>query len=281
MDVFIVSSNDIIPYDTCIDGIKESLSGYELQKITIKEDVEEGSEALQNIKKKNPKLIIAVGPQAAFVLSKEKSPPLRLFCMILNPVKLLGQSGLFPGISLNIPPQFQLQKIKAAFPERKKIGIFFNKESNQSIMDSFHEEAKKLDLVIASFPVSSANDIPSILSSKDFAIDVLLIIPDDQVGSTKIVEYLIKESLRRRIPVTGYNSWFAKNGAVLSFIVDYKNMGLQTGNTAKIMLSAGASHAAGVLPPEKVKITVDVKTAEKLGVKLSSSIIKQADEVIQ
>lgn len=280
VDVSIMSSSDIIPYNTCIEGIKESLDGYDLQTVNIAENVEEGRDALSDIVKKKPKLVIAVGPQAAFVLSSQQSF-LRLFCMILNPVKLLGQEGLFPGVSLNIPPHFQIQKIKETFPERKRVGVFFNKTLNRATVDILADEAKKRDMAIVGFPVESAQEIPAILSSKEYVLDVLLVIPDDQLGSTKIVEYLIKESLRKKIPVVGYNSWFAKNGAVLSFIVDYKNVGAQTAALAKKLLNGSMLDRGGIMYPEKIKISLDVKTAEKIGVKLSPAVIQQADEVIR
>ena len=66
-------------------------------------------------------------------------------------------------------------------------------------------------------------------------------IPDEQINSQKIVEYLIKESLRRKTPVVGYNSWFAKNGAILSFIIDYRDVGVQAGTMAMKLLKQGAA----------------------------------------
>ncbi len=96
-DVAIVSSSDIIPYTTCIEGIKEALSAFALQTTVLPEDTEEALEAVKDIKDKNPRLMIAVGPQAAFAMAKEQGSPKRLFCMILNPDKLFGQARAFPG----------------------------------------------------------------------------------------------------------------------------------------------------------------------------------------
>lgn len=282
IDVFIMSSSDILPYSTCIEGIKGSLTEYSLQLLNIEEDLERGRKILLKIRKKNPKVIITVGPQAAFVLSKEQYFSPRIFCMILNPVKLLGQNRVYPGVSLNIPPHFQIEKIKDAFPEKKRVGIFFGPERNQATVEVFSQEGNKLGIEIVKFPISSAKDISAIINSKEFSIDVLLIIPDEQLGSTKIVEYVIKESLRRKVPVVGYNSWFAKNGALLSFVIDYRDVGMQTGKLAKkMLLEEGPLPDIGIVPPEKIKTSVDLKTAKKLGVKISPAIIQQAHEVIK
>ena len=281
IDVFIMSSSDIIPYSTCVEGIKSTLAEYSLQLTDIKEDLEKGRKDLLKIKEKDPKVIITVGPQAAFVVSKEQYFSPRMFCMILNPVKLLGKNGVYPGVSLNIPPHFQIKKIREAFPERKRIGIFFGPERNKATVEVFSEESSKLGMEIVKFPISSAKDISAIINSKEFSIDVLLMIPDDQLGSTKIVQYIIKESLLRKIPVVGYNSWFAKNGALLSFVIDYRDVGKQAGEMAKKILLKGPSDDIGIAPPENIKTSVDLKIAEKLGVKISPATVQQAREVIR
>ena len=224
--------------------------------------------------------MIAIGPQAAFAMAAEKGAVPRLFCMILNPDKVLGKTENFPGISLNIPPALQMQKIGEALPGRRRICVFYTRQANQATVDMLSAEAKKNGLVLEPCPVSSAGQISAALAAKDFAADALLIIPDELLGSTKIVEYIIKESLQKKIPVIGYNSWFAKNGAVLAFAVDYKSIGLQAASLARQLL-AGGSPAAGVQPPAKIKVSIDAKTAEKLGVQLAPAALKLADEVIR
>jgi putative ABC transport system substrate-binding protein len=280
-DVAIVSSSDIIPYNTCIEGIKEALSAFSLQTTILPEDADDALEAVKEIKDKNPRVMIAVGPQAAFAMAKEKGSPKRLFCMILNPDKLFGQTEAFPGVSLNISPALQMQKIRDTLPGRSRIGVFYTPAANQAAIDTLAAEAKKNTLALTPFPVKSAGQISAILESKDFAVDVLLIIPDEQLGSTKIVEYIIKEALRRKIPVVGYNSWFAKNGAVLAFAVDYKGVGQQVAALARVILAGGTQETAGFAPPAKIKISIDAKTAEKLGVQIAPAALQQADEVIK
>ena len=285
IDIFILSSKEIIPYNTCIEGLQESLTEYSLQLENLKGDLEKGRKILQNIRNKTPGLFIAVGPEAAFVLSKADYLSSRIFCMVRNPVKLLGKNGVYPGVSLNIPPpSFQIKKITEAFPERKKIGIFFGSKSNQIVIDTFYEEAKKQRVEVVKFPISSAKDISSVINSNQFSVDVLLIIPDEKLGKpgyTKILDYIIKECLRKKIPVVGYNSWFAKNGALLSFIIDYKNVGIQTAEMAKGLLQKNVLDELQIEPPKKIKISVDLKTAKKLGVIISPGIIQQASEVIR
>ena len=282
-DIFIISSSDIIPYNRCIDAIKENLSEYSLRLSNIEGNIDNGQRILASEIKENPELmlILAVGPQAAFILSKEQTPLLGMFCMVLNPVKLLSQNRLYPGISLNIPPELQIEAISTAFPKRKKIGIFYDKHSNQQAIERLYNEAKKRGSTVTAFPISSANDIPGIINSKKFSIDVLLIIPDRLIKKKKIVQYIIKESLKRKIPVAGYNSWFAENGAMLSFVIGYSDIGKQAGIKAKTMLLKHHADSTDIVPPDRIKISINLKIAKKLGITISRDIIQRADEVIE
>lgn len=276
-DILILTSSDIIPYSDCITGIRNALTTHPLQVVNLGEDIERGREVLQEAVEDQPPLVIAVGPQAAFLLAKEPRISGRLFCMVLNPLRLFGGEALCPGVSLNIPPRLQLETVSRAFPGRKRVGIVYSPEKNQPVIDDFAEQARTLELPLLTFPVASASQLPEVLASERFAVDVLLVIPDDVLASTRIVQYLIEEALRRKIPVVGYNSWFAANGAVLSFMIDYEAIGVQTAGLAGQIL-AGES-VTGIAPPETIRISIDLKTAQKLGIDIATPVLTRAHEV--
>ena len=282
-EVFVIKTSDIIPYDTCVAGLREALSAYSFQVFNMEGDLEKGREQLNTFKdNKQSQIIIAVGPQAAFVLSEINYKAAKLFCMVLNPQKVIPREKRYSGVSLNIPVSYQLKQIKSAFPERKRIGVFFSLPENKQVMESLQQEAVALGVGIVGFPIATASDILPAIASKNFTIDVLLMVPDEKINSQKIVEYIIKESLRRKIPVVGYNSWFAKNGAILSFLIDYRDVGVQAGAMVAQMIKAGSNTAPErIESPAKIQISIDLKTAEKLGIQISATSIQQANEVIR
>jgi putative ABC transport system substrate-binding protein len=161
------------------------------------------------------------------------------------------------------------------------VGVFFSQGENKTVVESLRKEADLQGLAIVGLPITSASDILPAIASKDFSIDALLMIPDEQINSQKIVEYIIKEALRRTIPVVGYNSWFAKNGAILSFIIDYRDMGIQAGTMAMKLLKQGATTRVAIETPARIRVSIDEKTAQKLGIQIAPGAIQQADEVIR
>jgi putative tryptophan/tyrosine transport system substrate-binding protein len=280
-DVLVINTSTIIPYNTCIEGLRQTLAAQSLQVVNIESDLDKGKELVSSIRERQYRLVVAVGPQASFLLAEEKFSAPKLFCMVLNPQRLIAKEKLYSGVSLNIPTAYQLQQIKKTFPERKRIGVFFSQGENKTLVDVLQKEAALHGQVMVGLPIASASDILPTIASKDFSIDILLMIPDEQINSQKIVEYIIKESLRRKIPVVGYNSWFAKNGAILSFIIDYRDVGVQTGTMAMKLLKQGAPSRAVIEAPARIRVSLDVKTAQKLDIQVSSAAIQQADEVMR
>jgi len=281
-DVFILLSSDIIPYESCVEGLETALAEKTVAVLNMKGNLEQGVKLLKKIRKEKARLIIAVGPQAAYVVSRDTDLScFRVFCMVRNPGKILGENP-FPGVSLNMPsPKFQLRKIKAAFKNKKRVGMFYDPVSNQAVVDGFVRAAESLAMEIVPFPIRSRKDISRVINSNRFSTDVLLIIPDAQLRSEKIIGYIIEASLKRKIPVIGYNSWFARNGALLSFLINYREIGLQAGEMSKRMMNGEPMDNNLVVPPKKIGVSVDLKTAKKLGIRISQEIIDQAEKVVR
>jgi len=92
---------------------------------------------------------------------------------------------------------------------------------------------------IVPIPVSSESEVPAAFSAfkkgRKPEETALLFIPDRTVSSGGTLSYLFKESLAAAIPVIGFNSWFADNGAVLSFAIDYAAVGTQAASAARAL----------------------------------------------
>ncbi|MCP4714179.1 MAG: hypothetical protein GY868_03600, partial [Deltaproteobacteria bacterium] len=99
LDVFILKSKNIIPYNSCIDGIKLPLSDYTIQTADADGNLEKGLQLLTNIAGKKPKVIIAVGPQVAHLLAGQPGQVQPLFCVFLNRDKVPSPAGVYGVVS--------------------------------------------------------------------------------------------------------------------------------------------------------------------------------------
>ena len=128
----VINTSTIIPYNTCIEGLRETLTpAASLQVVNIESDLEKGKKLVKTIRQRQYRLIVAVGPQASFLLAAEKFSAPKLFCMVLNPHPAIPKEKLYSGVSLNIPTAYQLQQIKKTFPGRKRTAFFSAREKTK------------------------------------------------------------------------------------------------------------------------------------------------------
>jgi len=280
-DIIIIKSSDIIPYQKAIEGFKRKFSSASFQEYSINEDISQGESVVQDAINRGGGLILAVGPEATYLVGKYSISVPKIFTMVLNPEKLLDTKTLYHGVSINLPVSLQLEQIKSAFPGRKRIGILYTQELNQNTVDSISAKALDSGLLVVGLPIASQKEISKVLISPQFTIDVLWIIPDRTIGSEKILKYLIKDMLLKKIPVVGFNEWFSENGAILSFSLDYQDIGEQSAELAQKLLREGSSFTPVIEEPFKVRTIVNMKVAGKLGIAISDDLIKNAGEVIK
>lgn len=282
-EIIIIKSSDIIPYQKAVEGFKQNFPQGSFREYVIEEDVKDkGKTILRGAVERGGDLIVAVGPEAAYLTGTESISIPMIFTMVSNPEKLFPEGdNAYHGVSLNLPISLQLEQIKAAFVDRKKIGVLYTQEHNQKNLDSLVAKAFPLGLTVVGMPISSQKEIPEFLKSGLLDIDVLLLIPDRTIGSEKILKYLIKSMLIKKIPVVGFNEWFAENGAILSFALDYEEIGKQTAEYAQGLLRGKSSPGSLVQEPFRVRTIINLKVAQKLSVVISEDMVKNASEVIK
>ena len=99
--------------------------------------------------------------------------------------------------------------------------------------------------------------------------------------SEKILKYIIKNMLIKKIPVVGFNEWFAQNGAILAFSLDYEAIGKQTAELAQGILEAQVPIGQFIQEPQQVSTIVNLKVAQKLAITVSEDLLMQMGEVIK
>jgi putative ABC transport system substrate-binding protein len=279
-DAFIVLSQDIIPYHKASEGVKDKLPGFHFQEYTLENENSSGEKLLKVLTETPPKVMIAVGPEAAYLLKRSTPPCPRVFTMILNPETIFGNTLTFSGVSMNYPPAILLSQLKRVFPDRRKVGIFYSPELNSSLVEKFEKESETLGLKIRPFSITSSSEIRSILKSPTFDPEVILFIPDRVVIKEKVVTYIIEECLFRKTPAVGFNTWFAKNGAAMACYLDYEEIGWQTAELA-LKLLENKNLQPWIEAPKNLKIILNLKVARKFKITISEKIRTEADEIIE
>ncbi|MDR2335367.1 MAG: ABC transporter substrate-binding protein [Burkholderiaceae bacterium] len=281
--------------DAIRDGVKESLkaAGYEEGK-NLKwqyQSAQGNTGTAAQIARKfvgdKPDAIVAIAtPSAQAVVAATKDVPV-VFSAVTDPVAAKLVKSWEPsknnvtGVSdlLALDPQIEL--IKKVVPNAKKVGMVYNPgEANSAVVVKQLKELLPkhgMTLVEASAPRSV--DVGTAARSLVGKVDVIYTNTDNNVVSA--YESLVKVGQDAKLPLVASDTDSVKRGAIAALGVNYKDLGLQTG---QVVLRILKGEKPGDIKPEvsnKTELYVNPGAAEKQGVKLSDELIKSAAQVVQ
>jgi putative ABC transport system substrate-binding protein len=276
--VSVVFSSDIEPYRQSYDGFKEIFDEKKINLRVLKHNLERDNiETIYSaVKAEKPDLIFAVGTKALQSAQANITDTPVVFSMVLNPGQITASN--VSGVSLDIPAEAKLRNLKKIFPDKKSIGLIYSPQS-ETLYKDIQQTCTELEYRLVSKKIGSKTEFSDVLGSISPQIDCFLMTPDTDIYYPKLVEYLLRESLKENIPVIGLSSNYVKAGALIAFDCDYQDIGNQAGEIAFGIISGENQAQSNCLSPRKIKFSLNLATAEMLGINISPEIIKQASEV--
>lgn len=213
-----------------------------------------------------PGLNISVGPEATAFLWEEidAGAGRKFYSIVLNPEKISPLVDPDCGISLNIPPRMQLDKIRESLPGMHRVALFHDPEVNADFFAKASQAAFRQGMWLVPAMVASKKEIPETLSAMLPVVDCIWLIPDRTVISESIAQYIIKQSVLKGVPVIGYNQFFYDSGAAVAFVFDYAALGRQT---ARMVAGAWREGRCSARVPE-FKVWLNRSVYEKLDIEL-------------
>jgi len=280
MDIAILQSSDIAVYREAITGLKATgpigaiYTEYDLQG-----DLELGKKLARKVRASNASLVVAVGLKAALAAKVEIEDIPIVYMMILDPLKHQLTSANMTGTLLEVPIDRQLKIMRMFLPTIQKLGALYDPAKTSSRLKEAARQATNSDFQLEGFPVESEKDVPQqlrmLLSNTAGA---LWLIPDSTVLTNESVQFILESALARQIPVIGFSPEFTRLGALLSMSVNYGEVGRETGLLARRILDGDRRFPLSPVPIERLKITVNLKTARFLGITFPKELTSLIDE---
>ena len=267
--VGIFISEEIRPFILMVEGLEESV-GYPTCRIFLDRDKLPYSQdpRCKDLSPENYTQIVAVGPNALTYLKNIKWSNTIVYSMILNPERMLDNVKGNCGVSLNIPPEKQFEAIKSVFPDIHHIGVLYDPVHNSDWFNSASIISKTYNIFLTPLKVFERSEISKLFKETRLDIDAILFIPDKTVISQPIIKYVIKESIKQRIPTFGFNQFFHESGSAMSFVIDYKAVGAQTADMVKNISGKGECAPSGpffkIYLNRNVIRTLELETSDHL-----------------
>ena len=140
--------------------------------------------------------------------------------------------------------------------------------------------ARALNLRIHAFQVSSDADIDGAFKTMSQEHVLALAVAASPFFDTRR-EKLIALATQHRVPAMYHFREFAMSGGFVSYGIDNADAYRQVGGYVGRVLKGAKPGELPVIQPTKFELVINLKTAKALGVTVPSSLLQQADDIIQ
>jgi len=278
--------------DAMREGFRETLKArgleVEYKVYTAQGSMDMAVQIANQIRGDRPDLILAIAtPTAQAVVQKIKDIPV-LFTGITDPLaaglvkNMEKPGGNVSGMTDKSPVDRQMALIREILPAARTIGVLYNAGEPNSVISfgQIKAECAKLGLAVEARTVSTSAEVYAAAKSLVGKVDAVTVPTDSTVVA--VLESVIKVCEEARIPLFAADTDTVQRGALAAVAVDYRRMGVQTGEMAVRILKDGAKPAD--MPVESLRdlqLYVNLPAAARYGVTLPEALVRRADKVIR
>jgi len=278
--VAILKSADIAPYNQAIEAFRNNLPIKRslIHEYNLKGEMENGPDIVQNILDSKVDLVLAVGLKASLVAKIEIREIPVIFCMVLNPQKFELEAPNLKGISLAIPFKEQFLLLQTIIPKLSRIGILYDPEKTGHLVEKSEGDAHEFGIELIAQRVSSQKDLPQALREILPRVHAISLLPDSTVLTEDSFDFILKETLEKRVPVMGFSSGLVRKGALVGTYINYDDVGEQAAALAKNLLNGSSLNGKKIIAPTRFRKAINLNTAHFLGLSISPNVLKEFDE---
>ncbi|MDI3280625.1 MAG: ABC transporter substrate-binding protein, partial [Bacillota bacterium] len=232
-------------------------------------------------------LILAIAtPTAQAAANATRSIPI-LITAVTDPVaaglvKSLEKPGTnVTGTSDMNPVKEQLALVKEVAPQARRVGIVYNAGETNSVVqvEMARKAARELGLTVVEVTVTGSSGVYQAAQSLVGRVDAFYVPTDNTVVSA--LESVLKVAETHKLPVIAGESESVKRGALATFGIDYYRLGRQTGEMAIQVLQGKDPAQMPIQFQKDLELTVNLKAAAAMGVKIPEAMLKRAAQVIK
>lgn len=206
-----------------------------------------------------------------------------LFTAVTDPVTaglvdtLEAPGGHITGTTDMNPIREQLELIPS-LTDGKRVGIIYNSgESNSQVqVDLAKKEAQSLGLSIIERAITNTSEVKQAAESLVGKVEAIYVPTDNTVVSA--LQSVLAVAEANHIPVVAGEGESVKEGALVTYGIDYYRLGYQTGEMAvRILKGEQEPKTMPVESQKDLKLYVNVTAAQRAGIELPKEWIERAD----
>lgn len=285
-------------YAPIIEGLRAGLKelgvaegkDFALEVFDAKGEAKAVEEAARRFERERVRLIYCVPTSAAVVVKRATTDIPIFFCVGTDPIAIgLVESFAKPGgrltgvnyLATDLTAK-RLELLKDLLPKLRRVMTFYRPGHPPAEASArlAREAGKKLGIQVVERHVSSVPELRAALAAiKAGDADALFPVSDALVFAQS--QLLIDTAKALRMPLMIYEQTLAERGALVSYGVDYREIGRQSAKNVQRML---AGDRPGDLPVENVTrfmFVLNRRTAQEIGLTVPPAMLVRFDRVIE
>lgn len=281
-EIAVIMSRRIAPFNIALEGFQKTvvcpcqvldLALDEMSKERIIKEI---------IYNSPPRLILAIGSNALHFAQKNFPHLPIVFTMVSNPSRIIkDEKNKISGVRMETSWEKMFTQLTDIAPRSKRVGIILDpRKVEESI-----EQIKNLAVKHGLKPVLRTVDNPSkaISEFKDIEdqIDAFFMVPDPYISTPKFYEYILLASLRYKFALIGLSPKYTKAGSLFSVMGDNRDWGVQAGLIANSIINRTNPGLEPYKFAKKYSLSINLKTAKKINIKIPESIKQKADYIVK
>ncbi len=264
-EVIVIGDTQLAPVVSIISGIREQLDSS--LKVYSPADIKG---RLQDIAaKENSKVVIALGKEA--IRDAVQLPPTYavIYDLVVTPPSISRPNTT--GFYMATPVKEYVNITRRYLPSVKRLAVI----GSPALMKTLEGTE---DSHVELFRVRSSFELVETLKRLDSA-DAVLLLPDVSLLTASVMEEIYLFSFRRGIPILGISEKNVRQGALLALVFDPVSVGRHIGENASTAMRGIDVGRIPPSPPEKFELYLNAETAKKMGISLSSDLLRKARKV--
>lgn len=274
--VVVVASDTSAPY---VEAIQVLTHGLEKSGLARAEVVQLAPNALPELASLQPRVVLALGAQAAEALAAYPDAP-PVLCALLprssfeRALQLRARkvTSQFTAVYLDQPLARQLMLIQLALPKARRLGVLWTRESlpeRSAVADLLPMTSLTLVDAELSTPENLYQGLRTVLGGAD----VLWALPDRQIYHSNSIQNILLAALRARVPMVAFSPAYVRAGALLALYSTPTQVATQALALVQGLLQGKALPSRAVYPSD-FSVSVNAHVARSLGLTLDEQDLR-------
>lgn len=236
----------------------------------------------QSFSSKNVDLMCAVATPSAtacYAASEDKNIPV-IYTAISDPEEAKLTDGNITGTSDKLPVGAQLELIRKAQPDAKKIGIVYtlSEPNSVSAVEDYKSKASDYGFEIVALGVNAQEEVTQAVDTLiKKGVDCFSNLTDNKVVG--VLASILEKTNEAGIPVYGSEIEQVKLGCVASAGIDYYALGIETGKmAAKVLKGESKAEDMEFITITDYKVYINSDALAQMNIKLPDDVLENAIE---